>query len=94
MTYGLVPCRIKPNICIAHVHVHRDVYPGFPSERVRGRGAVWAKSGYLAQYRYEMLLARLGTGEGERANTRAGGRAKLYLRLASRRLVKVAPSQR
>ena len=48
---------------------------GSASERAKGRGAVWAKSGCLAQHYYDMLLARLGMGEGERANTSAGSRA-------------------
>ena len=47
---------------------------GSASERAKG-GAVWAKSGHLAQYHYHILLDRLGVGEGERANTSAGSRA-------------------
>ena len=38
-------------------------------------GAVWAKSGHLAQHYYHMLLARLGMGEGEKANTGAGSQS-------------------
>ena len=33
---------------------------GSASERAKGRGAVWAKSGHVAQYYYDILLARLG----------------------------------
>ena len=44
---------------------------GSASERAKGRGAVWPKSGHSAQYYYCILLARSGMGEGERANTRA-----------------------
>ena len=35
---------------------------GFASERAKGRGAVWAKSGHVAQYCCDMLLARSGHG--------------------------------
>ena len=48
---------------------------GSASERAKGQGAVWAKSGHSAQYYYHMLLARSGMGEGERANISAGSRA-------------------
>ena len=48
---------------------------GSPSERAKGWGAVWAKSGRLVQYYCHMLLAMLGMGEGERAITSAGSRA-------------------
>ena len=48
---------------------------GSASEWAKGWGAVWAKSGHVAQYYRRMLLARLGTGEGEGANTSAGSRA-------------------
>ena len=41
------------------------------SERAKEWGVVWAESGHVAQYCYHMLLARLGMGEGERANTSA-----------------------
>ena len=50
---------------------------GFASERANGWGAAWARSGHLAQYCYDMLVARLGMGEGERADTSAGSRAQL-----------------
>ena len=52
-----------------------DAMLGSASGRANGRGAVWAKSGHLARYSYDMSLASLGTGEGERANTSAGSRA-------------------
>ena len=48
---------------------------GSASERAKGWGPVWANSGHSAQYDYHMLLARLGMGEGERADTSAGSRA-------------------
>ena len=51
------------------------VYLGSASERAKGCGAVWAKPGHSAQYYYDMLLARFGMGDGERANTSAGSRA-------------------
>ena len=35
----------------------------------KGWGAVWAKSGHLAQYYYDMLSVRLGVGEGRRCDT-------------------------
>ena len=41
----------------------------------KGRRAVWAKSGHSSQYYYDMLLARSGMGEGEKANTSVGSRA-------------------
>ena len=37
---------------------------------LKRQGAVMAKSDYLAQYYYHMLWARLGMGEGERANAK------------------------
>ena len=46
------------------MHVDMIQYLGFASERAKGWGPVWAKSGHLAQYYYDMLLARLGMGEG------------------------------
>ena len=48
----------------------------------------------LAQDCYDMLLARLGMGEGERANTSAGSRTQLQTRLAARRSAEVVPSKR
>ena len=43
---------------------------------LKGRGSLGeVGSGHLAQYHYHMLLARLGMGKGERANTSAGSRA-------------------
>ena len=48
---------------------------GSASERAKGWGAVRENSGRAAQYYYDMLLARLGMGEGERADTSAGSRA-------------------
>ena len=60
---------------LAPLATHKDMKLGSASERAKGRGAVWAKSGHSAQYYYRMLLARLGMGEGERANTSAGSRA-------------------
>ena len=39
----------------------------YASERAKGWGAVWAKSGHAAQHYYDMLLARLGMGEGEKS---------------------------
>ena len=50
---------------------------GSASERAKGWGAVWTKSGHSVQYHYRMLLAGLGMGESERANTSAGSRAQL-----------------
>ena len=45
---------------------------GSASEGAKGWGAVWGDSGHAAQYYDDMLPARLGMGEGERANTSAG----------------------
>ena len=57
------------------VGLQTDMQLGSASERAKGWGAVWAKLGHLAQYYYDMLLARLGMGEGKRANTSAASRA-------------------
>ena len=53
-----------------HQHRHRrqrwtpthacDIILGSASERANGQGAVWAKSGHLAQCYHDMALARLG----------------------------------
>ena len=55
-------------------HVGMKSSLGSASERAKGGGAVWENSGHAAQYNDDMLLARLGMGEGERANTSAGSR--------------------
>ena len=46
---------------------------GSASERAKGRGAVWAKSGHSAQYYYHMLSARLGMGEGRKGKRASAG---------------------
>ena len=46
-------------------------------ERAKGWGAVWAESGHSAQYYYDVLLVRLGMGEGERATHILMSRASL-----------------
>ena len=53
------------------------IYLGSASERAKGWGAVWAKSGHLAPNYYRMSLAGLGMGEGEGENTSARSRAYL-----------------
>ena len=55
---------------------------GSASERVKGWGAVWAKSCHSAQNCHRRLLARLGYGRGQKGNTRVleaePGRAKVF----------------
>ena len=63
---------LRPRHVGALMEVHKRCKPGLWK---KGRRAGWAKVGHLAHYYYDMLLARLGIGEGERANTSAGSRA-------------------
>ena len=68
-----------------------SVYLYMSAAPSRASRAVWDNSGHAAQYYYDMSLARVGMGEGERADASAGSSANINDYVSTLRPVVLRP---